>query len=310
MISQISEATVALFALPLMFVIVQEGGKIYSRLRRYILARCVGRISNMIMTEEEPSDWEMRFLRWFYPMKVVIDSVHFVADKIYGNRLYRLALIAEVCEIDRYLLNMVGRKQRASRNDLYSKLSYLPYSVSVAEYTEDLIAESERGCFYAMAAVVSARPERAMRYIAHYSGQLSLHEVAVLAMLLRRTGSSIAYTPLLTSQNRNLQLVGIYLCEHFSLIDAEPYLQRLAESADMEVSYSALLAICAVRGDLSTSHVGSALSQLTTYQRNAFILRAVHNCYSLRSCIHHLTREERSNFSKRVNSYKCRIVCN
>lgn len=310
MISRMDEATTLLVALPLLLVLIEGGGRVYARLRTYLMARCVAQISNMIMTEEEPSDWAMRSLRWRYSMRIVIDSVHFVAEKIYGDALYRLALIAEVCELDRYLLEMVGCRQSVARAKLYSKLSCLPYSISVAEFAEDFVAECERGDFYAMAAVVSARPERAVKYIGRYSGELSLHEVAVLVMILRRTGSSIAYTPLLASQNRNLQLVGIYLCEHFLLADAEPHLQRLVESADVEVSYLALQALCSVRGDISTPQVGSALSNLAPHQRNAFLLRAVHNCYSLRSCAHHLTREECAIFSQRINSYKSRIVCN
>lgn len=309
MIPQMDEATTILAALPLLLALVQGGGRVYTRLRNHLMARCVEQISNMIVAKEEPSDFDMRSLRWLYPMGVVVDSVHFVAEKIYGNTLYRLALIAEVCELDRYLLDVVSRRNSEGAS-VYSKLLCLPYAISVAEFTEDFVAECERGSFCAMAAIVSARPERAVRYIERYSGTLSLHEVAVLVMIMRRTGVAIVYTPLLLSQNRNLQLVGIYLCEHFSLADAEPHLQRLVESADVEVAYSALQALCSVRGDISTSRVGSALSSLMPHQRNAFILRAVHSCYSLRSCAHHLTREECATFSQRINSYKSRIVCN
>jgi hypothetical protein len=181
----------------------------------------------------------------------------------------------------------------------------------VAEYAEVYMEEKQRRTrFCAMVALIAARPSRAVRYITQFKEELSLHEVAVLVQLMRRAGVAIAYTPLLCSPNRNLQLVGIYLCGHFSITDAEPHLQRLVESEDGEVAYQALQTLCSIHGDISTQQVGRALRRLLPHQRISFVMRAVHNCYSLRSCAHLLTREEQMLFLQRTNSYKCRIVCN
>lgn len=261
-----NETLAIAFALPVTLCVVQVGRMAYLRLRMYAVVRCVEQLSDIIVAKDEPTNHSMRALRRRYPLGVLLDSVQFVAERVYGDALHRLAIVVEVCEIDHV---MPGR------------MSILP-----------------------------AHPEKLMRYVARYATPLSLYEVAELVIYMRRTGTAIAYTPLLTSSNRNLQMVGIYLCHHFAIVDAEPHLQRLVTSADGEVLYLALHALCTIRGDISAPHVGVALARLLPHQRNAFVLRAVQCCYSLRSCAHHLSEAERNRFSQRVNSYKCRIVCN
>jgi hypothetical protein len=309
----VSWSDIATFAsaLPLSFVVVQIGQRAYKRMRRTAIVQCVARLSEMIVADEEPSDDEMRLLRRRYPPGVVLDSALFVAEKLYGGALNRLALIVEVCELDYYLLAKIRRAGGVQRVRNLSKLSFLTNAVLAAEYAEVYMEEGRIDTrFHAMAAMVAARPDRAMKYLAKYNLSLSLHEVAMIAHLMRRAGAAVAYTPMLTSRNCNLQMVGIYLVHHFELVDAEPHLQRLLHSEDEEVAYMALQALCAIRGDISTPQVGRVLQQLAPHLRHAFILRAVHNCYSLRSCAHHLSREECAIFSRRINSYKCRIVCN
>ena len=310
MMSSWSEVAVVALALPLCWGVVEVGGAVYRRLRIYATAQCIRRISDMIVADEEPDDVEIRLLRRLFPMSVVLDSVIFLSESIYGGALNRLMLIVEVCEIDYHLLCRVRRGWRNRAQNL-SRLSALTYATTVVEYAEVYMEQEHRKTrFYAMAALVSARPDRAVQYILRFDSALTLHEVAVLVQLMRRAGVTIAYTPMLLSQNRNLQLVGIYICNHFSATDAEPHLQRLAESEDRDVAYLALLTLCSIRGDLSTQEVGVALQRLQAHQRIAFVLRAVQNCYSLRSCAHLLTREERRLFSQHTSSYKCQMVCN
>lgn len=310
MMSSWNEVAVVALALPLCWGAAEVCGVVYRRLRIYAMAQCIRRISNMIVADEEPDDVEIRLLRRLFPMSVVLDSVIFVSESIYGGALNRLTLIVEVCEIDYHLLRRV-RRERGSRAQNLSRLSALTYATTVVEYAELYMEQERRKTrFYAMAALVSVRPDRAVQYILRFDSTLTLHEVAVLVQLMRRAGVAIAYSPMLISPNRNLQLVGIYICNHFSITDAEPHLQRLAESEDRDVAYLALQTLCSIRGDLSTRGVGVALQRLQPHQRIAFVLRAVQNCYSLQSCAHLLSPSEQRLFSQHTSSYKCRMVCN
>ena len=305
------EVTLLALALPFAVVAAQLLYSLWRRVRAYAVSRCVAQISKMVVAAEEPSDEEMRMLRLRFSTGVVLDSLLFVAERVYGNALNRLSLIVEVCEIDRYLLARIMRSRCERRLRELAKLAVLPHAAIVVENVSAFLEEGSRALrFYSLSALVAARPDRAIRYIANCNEELTLQEVSVLTRLMHRAGAPIAYTPLLISKNRNLQLVGIAMCAHFSIVDAEPHLQCLVASDDDDISYIALQTICSLRGDISTSQVREGVSRLLPHQRISFLLNAVQNCYSLRSCAHLFTAEERTNFLQRVNSYKCRIVCN
>jgi hypothetical protein len=217
----------------------------------------------------------------------------------------------EVCGLDCYILNLAKRNNDTERVYTLSKLSRLAPSTMAIECAEIYVEDENREVrFYSMATLVATRPERAIRYIAKFDSPLSLHEVAILAHLMHRAGAPVAYTPLLTSQNRNLQLIGIYISNLFSIADAEPHLQQLVESDECEIAYVALQTLCSIRGDISSQSTGYALKRLAPFQRATFIRHAVQECYSLHPCKHHLSAEEQTLFLQLLSSYKCRIACN
>lgn len=272
MIEFVEEVLAIALALPLLVMTIHLVYVFRRWLISHATVRCVAHISAMLVAEEEPSDKEIRSLRIRFTKGIIHDAVNFISEYIYGRSLNRLSLIVEVCAVD------------------YTPIFYRRFGE--------------------IATLIEAYPDHAIRYISRLDYPLSWYDVALLSQLMRRAGTPIAYTPLLISQNRNLQLIGLYLCEHFSIVDAEPHLQRLAGSEDSEISYIALLSLCSIRGDISTSQVGRALGGLLPYQRAAFLRHAVHACYSLRSCAHLLNKREGRLFLQRINSYKCRIVCN
>lgn len=265
------ELTISLI-LPLLAVAIYSVRMVRKRVVYYATSRCVAHISAMIVAKEEPGDEEIRSLRTKFTKGIVCDAVTFISEHISGRSLNRLSLIVELCEV-----------------------AYTPMF---------------HKRFGEVATLIEAYPDQAIRYIARLDYSLSWYDVALLVRLMRRVGTPIAYTPLLMSQNRNLQLIGLYLCEYFSFADAEPHLQRLVCSEDSEVSYMSLLSLCSIRGNISTQYVEGGLVRLRPYQRAAFIRHAVQACYSLRSCSHMLDRAECRLFSQRINSYKCQIVCN
>ena len=310
MTAPLNEEILLALALPLLAVATQTMVSVRDRLHAYAKAQCIARMSRMIIAEIEPTDEEMRALRLRFRLETVLDAAIFISEHIYGDALNRLSLIVEVCEVDYYLLYRI-RNSRIKRNVLLAKLSRLTHATTIVEHAEIYLNEEHTSTrFHATAALVAARPERAIRYIAQLDYALTWHEAALLTQLMRRAGAPIAYTPLLASENRNLQLIGIYLCEHFSIVDAEPQLQRLTEAEDSDLAYMALLTLCTIRGNISSPQVGDALAQLASHHRAAFIRHAVQACYSSRSCATHLSREEQRMFRQQIDSYKCRIVCN
>ncbi|MBO7221104.1 MAG: hypothetical protein J6V21_08005 [Alistipes sp.] len=302
------EIAIAL-AMPLLMVVAQTVDWVATRLDKAISARCVERVAQMIVASEDPSEREMRGLSFRFTNVMILDAVMFISEHIYGNMLNRLALIAEDCKIEKRLLAPVW--QQENRIDLLLKFSHIAPVAAVAECANWLVDDtSNKSRFCITAALVASRPERAVRHIAMLNFRLSPHEVAWLSQLLRRVGAPIAYTPMLMSENKNLQLIGIELVERFMAVDAEPHLQRLVQSEDAEVAYVALHALCTLRGDLSTPHLADVVRRLPAHCRESFIRHAVLACYSIRSCSHLLNKAERVRFTQLLNSYKCSIICN
>ncbi|MBR4969737.1 MAG: hypothetical protein IKY57_06245 [Alistipes sp.] len=312
MIVALNEEVALAVALPMIMVLTQTIHSMRRGYRTSATARCIMQIAKLVAVPEEPSDGDIRRLRLRFSSSTLIDAAAFVSEHIYGEALYRLSFIVEECEIDHHLLKSIRRATtRQRRVKLLAKLSQLA-SVSVAaEYSEGYLDEPEQDIrTYATASLIMAHPERAIRYIARLRHNISLHDAAMFAQLMRRAGAPIAYTPLLTSKSRNLQLIGLYLCEHFSIVDAEPLLQQLCESEDATIAQTALFALCTIQGDITTPQVKRAVERLLPHQRDALIRHMVYSCYSLRSCANLLGREERLRFAQRLNSYKCQIVCN
>jgi LemA protein len=183
-------------------------------------------MASMITSCEEPRDEVIRGLQLRYSTNTILESAIFIAEHIYGNSLYRLTTIIEVCEVDYHLLRAMhkgGAKERAS---LLARLSRLSHIGSMVGFAEEGLRDTEREVqLYATATLIASHPERAIGYIAKLKAPLSLYEVAILTQLMRRAGTPIAYTPLLLSDNRNLQYTGIYICAQLAIVDAEEHLQ-------------------------------------------------------------------------------------
>ncbi len=229
MMTILNEKVVLAAVFPAVLAITQVLFTTRKQYLTYAKALCIKHISCMLVLPQEPSDEQIRKLRLRFSTDTILDAAIFVSQHIYGNMLYRLSSIVEVCEIDQYLLRSIGRSMsHRERVKSLSKLSQLCSSTAITEQSEVLLDKEEHSIrTYATAALVMARPERAIRYVARLTHRLSLHNVAMLSQLMRRAGAPIAYTPLLASQSQNLQLIGLYLCELFSIIDAEPLMQKL-----------------------------------------------------------------------------------
>lgn len=272
-------------------------------------ARCVGDIISFICAPHEPHDDSIATLRHRYSQATLLRAILFVADNIYGDELYRLASIVEICGVDYRLIHTIQRHQGIRRAEALKHLSLLPLSPTIFDMAESYIDRERHTSFYATAALVASRPERAVRYIARLRHDLSLYEVAWLVELLRRQGS-IAYTPLLNSENHNLRLLGVYVVASLIAVDAEPALQRLLNDPKSHIALYSLYTLCSLQGDISSSNTKRLFRRVEPHHRKAFIRHAVQSCYSSLACSPLLNREEHTSLLGRINSYKCRIVCN
>lgn len=152
-------------------------------------------------------------------------------------------------------------------------------------------------------------PDHAIRHIADIQRRLSLCEVAHISSSLLANGCPIAYTPLLTSHNHNLQLIGLYLVYHFGFVDAEPLVRRILNANEPSISHLAMHTLCSISGNMHAQSVTSHFEQLSPPHRKELLRHAVQSCYSHRGISRLFNEEECREFAARISSYKCTIPC-
>ena len=302
-------AILPFIATPCILLLAQRVTHLRTRHRSRRQARCIEDIILLICAPREPHNEAIALLRHRYSYATLLNSILFVADNIYGDELYRLASIIEICKVDFRLIRTIRRHHGARRAEALRHLSHLPLTPAMFEVAELRIDQERHTSFYATAILVASRPERAVRYITRLRHDLSLYEAAILAELLRRQGS-IAYTPLLNSENSNLRLLGLYVVASLTAVDAEPALQRLLTDPKSNIALISLYTLCYLRGNISSPNARRVFKGLEPHHRKAFIRHAVQSCYSSLACSALLNRDEHASLLGRINSYKCRIVCN
>ena len=301
---------VALF-FPVLIVVAQVVRGLATCSHQIAKSRCVERIATMLIAEEEPSDERIYMLRRLYRRRIVVESVIYVAESVYGEALSRLVCIIEVCEIDYYLLRQLHRARGDRRVQLLRSIARLAEVLPMFDELDLCCNTESRECrFYAMKTLIASHPERSVRHIAQFPSLMTTYEISTITQVMRRVGTTMAYTPMLVSQSRNIQLIGIHLVEQLLIADAEAHLQRLVESDDREIAYVALHALCAIRGDISTPQVYRAMRTFAPHHRASVLRHAVCSCYSLQSCANIFNCDERNRFLQLTNSYKCSMLCN
>ena len=153
------------------------------------------------------------------------------------------------------------------------------------------------------------RPDHAIVHISKIGRPLTLCEAAHLTATLVANNSPIAYTPLLSSRNRNLQLIGLNLVYRFGFIDAEHLVNHLVVSDEPTISDLAIHTLCAICGDMCSRGIINHFERLSAHRRHALLRHAVLSCYTPQSISHLLSDEEKQEFEGRVSSYKCSILC-
>ncbi|MBR4850051.1 MAG: hypothetical protein IKV09_03890 [Alistipes sp.] len=306
----LSSSILLLVALPFALLATQQILLFRNHRTERQKARCVGEIMLLLKPSRNINDDDITTLSDHFSESTLREAILFISDNIYGQEAFRLASIIEICGVDYRILHLVHRFCDTSCTAQLATLSHLPLTPALFELAEDFIDRERQPSFYATVALVATQPERAICYISYLRHNLSIYEVARLAEIMRRRGSTIAYTPLLNSENYNLQLLGVYIAASFSATDAEPALQKMLVHSDKRLALYALYALCSLRGNISSEGVQQLFNTLKPYHRKAFIRHVVQACYSSLACSPLLNEEEYTSLCNRINSYKCRMICN
>ena len=79
-------------------------------------ARCVERITELMVTRGELGDDDILQLRSDFSDRVILDAVVFIASRVCGTSLYRRSFVVEVCESDYHFLSTLARVWRRQQS--------------------------------------------------------------------------------------------------------------------------------------------------------------------------------------------------
>lgn len=181
-----------------------------------------------------------------------VQCVVFVSANIDTQSDRMLPVIIRYYRIESYLLRRALKScSRQQRAYLLSLLAHLPLSQSTVRYLLPFMNDhSEQVRFYALLALVAAKPELAIIAISKMRKPLSHAQVAQLLTVLCRGLCLIPYTPLLVSENYNMQLLGIALVRRFGIVESRNHIAEIVAKKNHPLYQEAVDALASFNSDI------------------------------------------------------------
>lgn len=132
-------------------------------------------------------------------------------------------------------------------------------------------------------AALNHNPERSIAILAERRLPLSAFDLSEVLMMLKRGLIPVAYQPLLHSEYRNVQMLGLCIVRYFGVTEAEEDIVSAISSADSEVASSALFTLCALRLRLDRDQVRQASQRMSEEERRAWYRHLAAEGYSSRA---------------------------
>lgn len=177
--------------------------------------------------------------------KSLVHCLVFVSEMTMGSTAERMGIIMKYYHIESYMLGRIF-KCRSSEEQAYllSLLARLPISMLAALRVEPLVrAESTQVGFSALLCLFAVTPIRGAATLARLGYRLSRRDVAEVLTVINRGCCPLPYTPLLMSDNYNLQLLGIYLVRRFGIAESRNEIACIVKSKSSELREDALLTL-------------------------------------------------------------------
>lgn len=215
----------------------------------------------------------------------------------YGHINHRIEKLVRWRHLDRMLVRLAMGRSGYARAGYLRLLSQIPFSDS-AERTMRMF-ERDRNRYvrlYALLARINHAPDMVLDILADYKRPLGSLELSQIALLLRRrfVPTSI-YEELLSSYDRNQQMLGLYIVRLGRVELAAPMVARLIPTPDKVLRNRVLHTLVSIRGPLTQRRTISAVSMMGARGRKRFYRLVAGEGYSLQA-LHPYVNLERGNY--------------
>lgn len=215
--------------------------------------------------------------------------------------------------IEGWLLRRIRLSHGYRRAHYLAMLSALPVSHTTAAVARRYSSAGDRWTlFRTMLVEIAAEPAAAVRILNDFPYPLTHFEMAELVSMLRRGLVPLAYAPLLSSNNRNLQMLGLGIIRIFGVTEAEyALLQIIADGGrgSEELRDEAVYILVSLHLPVSHSAVAETIRSMEESKRRALLRRLAAEGYSVEALMRLADRSEYMYVESLAASYKRTLSC-
>ena len=234
------------------------------------------------------------------------EAIYTVMSHTYYNDISPLRKIVEKSHLE----NFLWRRIRLYNGTYRARLLLLTSAIPLRKITAEMLSSHLRSKdddirISALTSMLAATPTTAIHTIAQMEFPLSPFDLARIIALLRRGILPIAYEPLLSSENRNLRMLGLSIVRNFGIESAERRLhQIISTERDTEIITHTLYTLASLGRSLSHTRIRERLASMTATKRMELCRHLCVEGYSLGS-VKTLFNDSEVNYAERViNSFK------
>ena len=234
------------------------------------------------------------------------EAIYTVMSHTYYNDISLLRKIVEKSHLE----NFLWRRIRLYNGTYRARLLLLTSAIPLRKITAEMLSTHLRSKdddirISALTSMLAATPTTAIHTIAQIEFPLSPFDLARIIALLRRGILPIAYEPLLSSENRNLRMLGLSIVRSFGIESAERRLhQIISTERDTEIITHTLYTLASLGRSLSHTRIRERLASMPATKRKELCRHLCIEGYSLGS-VRALFNESEAGYAEWViNSFK------
>ena len=234
------------------------------------------------------------------------EAIYTVMSHTYYNDISPLRKIVEKSHLENFLWRRIRLYNGTYRARLLLLTSAIPLRKITAEMLSTHLRSKDNDVrISALTSMLAATPTTAIHTIAQMEFPLSPFDLARIIALLRRGILPIAYEPLLSSENRNLRMLGLSIVRSFGIESAERRLhQIISTERDNEIITHTLYTLASLGRSLSHTRIRERLASMTATKRMELCRHLCIEGYSLGS-VRTLFNDSEVSYAERViNSFK------
>lgn len=239
------------------------------------------------------------------------EAIYLVLSHTYGTNPAPIKELVESTNLDIFLLKHISRHRGSARTRLLTIMNAIPSYRPLTPHLQPLLHSRRHDTrIAALLATLAAAPTTAIETIASLRYNLRPFDIARIILLLRRGIVPIAYDPLLSSNNRNLKMLGLAIVRNFGIEIADKQLQYIvATEADAGVVREAIYTLSSLGRSLGRTKIRSRLDAMSPPRRRELCRHLAREGYSLNALRSLFSSEETRDSEMLINSYKRSLEC-